>query len=211
MISVLCCIITGAIFRNIPVRKYIAGYREYKRGISLSHDGKKQYAAKHFAKAIKIMDPLLSNRARYDHRDIINSLLFTAMCHEEMGELDKAEAWYRTLLREYPYSRYVAEGYVKIARIYKQKKELIWQDGLDKLREGNHAMGTQLLLDGLSFTEKGIEYYQKALENDAYSIWSDHAQKDLKNEKRNLDRLKGDLQLSKQNNEVKRNDSGQNQ
>jgi tetratricopeptide (TPR) repeat protein len=202
IISVSCCIIAGAIFRNIPVRKYIAGLREYKRGSVYYHKGKDKHTAKHFKRAIQIMDPLLRNRSRYDHRDVINSILLTAKCHEKMAEYDRAEALYRTLLREYPYSRYVAEGYVKIALIYKQREELIWKDGLKKLKDGDHIVGTQLLFDGLSLAEKSIEHYIQALENDAYSPWADRSRQGLNDAKKYLDRLEEDLSFMGLDNEI---------
>ncbi len=119
-----------------------------------------------------------------------------------MAEYDRAEALYRTILREYPYSRYVAEGYVKIALIYKQREELTWKDGLKKLKDGDHIVGTQLLFDGLSFAEKSIEYYIKALENDSYSPWADRSRKGINDAKKHLDRLEEDLSFMGLDNDI---------
>jgi len=193
MVGALGLIVAGAICRNRPVRTYVTGYREYKHGTILSRKGNEQQAAKRFSRAIHILAPLLKDRTRYDHRDVVNSLLCTAMCYENLGEYAKAESWYQTVLTEYPHSRYVGEGYVKIARIYKLQTKPLLHNGLKHLREGNLAGGKQLLKEGLALMEKSLQYYDQAIRKDPYSIWAEYAVKDLENEQSSFNKTKKDI------------------
>jgi len=186
-------VVAGAIYRNMPVRTYVAGNRGYVFGRSLSGSGKNRQAEKHFTKAIQIMAPLLDKRSRYDHRDVINSILLTAKCYENLNEYEKAERWYRTLLKEYPYSRYIAEGYVRIARIYKRRMRPRWRDGLNQLRKGRNLPGAQLLKDGFSLLEKSLLYYHRAIQEEPYSIWAGYAKADMEKQQKWLDKIDADL------------------
>ncbi len=173
-------IVTGAWLRNLPVRTYIAGYQAFDRGLVSQNKGDSRQAEQAFNSAIDIMKPLLTPRRQYDHRDTINALLTTAMCYENLKAYESAETWYRTLLREYPYSRYVAEGYVRLARIYRRKMDAPWQKGLKQLQQGVDTEGRELRLEGLDWMEKSLTHYQLALQEEPYSIWVKYAREDLK-------------------------------
>ncbi|MFC1813020.1 hypothetical protein ACFL03_10040 [Thermodesulfobacteriota bacterium] len=181
IVGALGLIVFGALYRNRPVRTYTAGYQEYKRGVTLFRKGENQRAAKLFSKAIQTMAPLIENRGSYDHRDVINSILLTAMCYENIGDYDKAESWYNVILKEYPYSRYVAEGLVKIARIYKLQMPPIWNDGMKKIHGEQFHAGKQQLRAGLDLMKKGLEYYSRAIREDPYSTWAETAEKEMVN------------------------------
>ena len=130
------------------------------------------------------MEPFLDKRLLYDHRDVVNSLLFTAMSYENIGEYKKAIGWYQTILREYPYSRSVGEANVKIARLYKQLMESLCQDGWNKLGQCCFLSGKEMVKGGIAFMEKSLRYYKQAIQNDSYSVWAEHAARDLKNEQK---------------------------
>jgi hypothetical protein len=172
-------IVAGAWLRNIPVRTYIAGYQAFSRGLDAQNKGDSQQAEQAFDSAIDIMKPLLTHRRRHDHRDAINALLTTAMCYENLKAYESAETWYQTLLREYPYSRYVAEGYVRLARIYRRKMDAPWQKGLKRLQQGFDTGGQKLRLVALEWLEKSLQHYQLALQEEPYSIWIEYAREDF--------------------------------
>ncbi|MBW1698692.1 MAG: hypothetical protein JRK26_18055 [Deltaproteobacteria bacterium] len=186
-------IVSGAILRNRPVRIYIAGYKAYKQGTVFRKQGKNEQAETAFKNAIQIMKPFLDERFRYDHRDVINSLLITAGCYENLKDYKKAEAWYRILFEEYPYSRYVAEGYVKLARIYSRRMRKLWRAGVNQLKQGFDLKGHGMRMEALDLMEKSLGYYQQALIKDPYSVWADYARKDLEREKNTLEKVKSEL------------------
>lgn len=183
----------GAVLRNRPVRIYEAGYHAYIKGTRVAGEGRYPDAKRYFLESIRIMAPLLTARSRYDHRDVINSLLTTAMCYEQLKDFDAAESWYRTLINEYSRSRYVAEAYVKLARIYRQRMNPIWQEGLDKLHRGEKASGIQMLKSGLAIMEKSLTQYRLAIRKDPNSVWTGYGLKDLENEARYLEGIKKSL------------------
>jgi tetratricopeptide (TPR) repeat protein len=137
-------------------------------------------AENYYHKAIRIMKPLLDDRHRYDHRDVINSLLVTGSCLENLKEFEKAEDLYQTLLEEYPFSRYVGEGHVKIARINKSRGMRVWRNGLTILKKGDDTDGRNKGIEGLESIQQSLNRYQSAIEQDPYSIWSEYAREDLK-------------------------------
>ncbi|MFC1515768.1 hypothetical protein ACFL7E_03315 [Thermodesulfobacteriota bacterium] len=192
-VASLTLITAGAVYRNTPVRTYVTGHREYKLGTVHSNKGEKLKAEKHFLKGIEIMEALLNNRSQYDHRDVINSILTTAMCHENLGDHDRAKAWYRTLLVEYPHSRYVGEGNVQIARIYMRRARSLREDGLKTISQDKRTDGERLLKEGLVLTDEGLHYYDRALQDDPYSIWANYAVKDLENEMTSIRMIKESL------------------
>jgi tetratricopeptide (TPR) repeat protein len=176
----------GAALRNRPVRIYTAGFQTYKKGVRLLQEGKSPEAKKYLLQAIAIMEPLIDERASRDHRDVINSLLITAMCHEKLADYSSAEKRYRTLINEYPHSRYVGEGYVKLARICKWQAIPLWQQGLNLSRLGENKKGAEVLRQGLKLMERSLDYYAMVPEKEPYSNWVRYALEDLEREKRYL-------------------------
>ena len=193
MVIAVSLIISGAVLRNKPVRDYIEGYHAYEQGVLFRKERQSEQATASFKKAIDIMKPLLKSRTRSDHRDIINAMLLTAMCYENLNDTNAAETWYQILIREYPYSRYLAEGYVKLARIYKNKMIAQWRVGIDRLKTGFDRKGQQARMKGLDFMERSLACYQEALQKDAFSTWVDYAGEDLKREQKRFQGLKTTL------------------
>ncbi|HIJ57212.1 MAG TPA: hypothetical protein HPQ03_13980 [Deltaproteobacteria bacterium] len=187
----LILIISGLMLRNKPVRVYVAGYQAYILGVNSQKLKKNDQANAYFNRAINIMQPLLTDRYRYDHRDVINSLLITGSCLENLKEYDRAEDWYRTLLKEYPYSRYVGEGHVKIARIHRNRAIQRLGNGLKILNKGNVPEGRKNAFEGFQFIQESLNHYQSAIQEDAFSVWATYAQNDLKGLNEILERLKG--------------------
>ncbi len=176
-------IIMGAVKRNLPVRTYIEGYRSYETATRLSLKNRADSANEHYKEAIHRMEPLLQKREKFDQIDVILCILLTGMCYENVGQRDKAEVWYQTIVSEYPYSRYVGEAYVKIARIRKHGRNQILEDGLRKLREGESAPGLFLLRTALLKTREGLHYFNAAIKNDPYSVWAKYANDDIEKER----------------------------
>lgn len=187
VVIAMSLIIAGIVLRNKPVKIYIAGTRAYKQGTSFLKEGKSEHSAAQFKQAINIMKPLMENRSRYDHRDVINCLLLTAMCYENLNEHDQAEAWYRMLLREYPHSRYVAEGYVKIARINERRMRARWKEGLIELEQNRYRSSHLQIKKSIDLMQVGLNAYRKALKDDPYSVWASYAIEDLEKEQKLLD------------------------
>jgi len=179
VIASIGLIISGAALRNRPVRIYVAGYRAYKSGVSLQNQKKHDEAGIHYNRAIRTMASLLEDRSRYDHRDVINSLLITGRCLENLKEYEKAENWYRILLSEYPQSRYVGEGYVKIARIYRNRAMQLLRIGLKKLQNKIESEGRDMGITGLELMQTCLTHYDSAIQKDPYSVWATYAQDDI--------------------------------
>ena len=190
IITSLGLIIAGISLRNRPVKIYENGYKDYRRGVISEKRKKTIEAENYYNKAIRIMKPLLDDRHRYDHRDVINSLLITGRCLENLKEFEKAESLYRTLLKEYPYSRYVGEGHVKIARINRSRGMRVWRNGLNILKKGDNTEGRKKGFEGLESIQQSLNRYQSAIEQDPYSIWSEYAREDLKRVSKLLVRAK---------------------
>ncbi|RZB29832.1 MAG: hypothetical protein SRB1_02112 [Desulfobacteraceae bacterium Eth-SRB1] len=192
-----CALVTGGtLLRNKQVRLYIQGHRAFKTAQNLCSAGKPETARKHFKDAIRIMEPITKNRFRYDHADVIHCILFTAMSYENLGERDKAETMYRTILTDFPYSRYTGEAYVKIGRIKKRGRNSALEDGLKKLLQKDTAEGLQSVRKALQQTGEVLRYFNQAISNDPYSVWARYARRDLEKE-RNYIRGKGPAILSR--------------
>jgi tetratricopeptide (TPR) repeat protein len=173
----------GALLRNRPVRAYVKGYRAIKIGTQLSESQQPDRARAYFEKAIRVMSPIVAQRLSYDHQDVIHCILFSAMSYERLGEAERAEVLYRLILAEYPYSRYVGEAYVKIARLRKQGRDQAVEDGLTRLSQGDIAVGLSLIRKGLNQTQESLRYFNAAIEKDPYSVWADYALDDIKKER----------------------------
>jgi hypothetical protein len=176
-------IIAGAILRNKPVRAYVNGYRSYQLGNQLLEAKNPQKANLSFKKAIQEMAPIVEARALYDHQDVIHCMLFSAMSFERLGEWSEAETLYRTILQEYPYSRYVGECYVKIARAKKAGRGSDLEVALKALGSGDQARALPLLKKALDQTELILAFLRRAMADDPYSVWAKYASQDLEAER----------------------------
>jgi hypothetical protein len=180
-------IIGGAVLRNKPVRTYISGYRHYHLGIQLQDKKRLQEAGRSFEKAIKVMSPIVEARRSYDHQDVIHCMLFTGLSYERLGEPGKAETLYETILREYPYSRYVGECNVKIARLKKAERDPVLEKALMALGRGDQALGLLLIEEALDQTELSLAFLQRAIAEDPYSEWAKYARQDMDAERQYLE------------------------
>jgi len=172
-------VLGGLVCRNKPVRTLIKGNRFYQGAAALAGQGKSLEAARGFEEALAVMEPLLEQRFRYDHRDVVHCLLLAAACRENLGQDERALAWYRVLLGQYPYSRFVAEGHVRTARVLRRQMEAVWAMGMETLRLGQGAAGERLCLEALDKGEEALHHYHQALSDDPYSVWSRYARDDL--------------------------------
>jgi tetratricopeptide (TPR) repeat protein len=126
---------------------------------------------------------MVEARRSYDHQDVIHCMLFTAMSFERLGQMSKAEALYGTILREYPYSRYVGECYVKIARGKKAGRDPDLEEALKALVRGDQAQALPLLKKALDQTELSLAFLRRAMAEDPYSVWAKYATQDLEAER----------------------------
>jgi tetratricopeptide (TPR) repeat protein len=182
LLAAASLIVAGAVLRNKPVRTYVNGYKHYQLGNQLLEAKKVEEANRSFRKAIAAMAPIVETRHLYDHQDVIHCLLFTAMSLERLGDTSKAETLYRTILQEYPYSRYTGECYVKIARGKKTGRDPSLEQALSALQRGNQAQALPSLKKALDQTERHLAFLKRALVEDPYSVWAAYAKQDLENE-----------------------------
>lgn len=171
--------LSGAVLRNRPVRIYEAGYRAFQEGTALAAQHRAEAAAQRFQRGIDIMAPLLEGRARVDHRDVIHSMITTAMCHENLGDIGKAEYWYGRITAEYPFSRFVGESHVKMARLYRQQAAPLLERTGSELRRGHAAAGQQSFYEWMDRVGQSLTQYAMAVQKDPYSLWTDYARQDL--------------------------------
>jgi len=183
-------IVSGIIKRNQPVRAFVEGREGYNMGIHLLNKKRPDAAKVQFENAIRRMETFLDQRKNFDHRDTINCMLFTAISYEKLGKRDRAEAWYQTIISEFPYCRYLGEAYVKIARIKKYDRDEKLKEGLKKIRDGEKQAGLSFVREAIRQTRKSREYFQKAIQKDPYSAWAGYAQEDMKKEKHYFEKIK---------------------
>jgi Tfp pilus assembly protein PilF len=183
LLAAASLVVAGAVLRNKPVRTYVNGYKHYQLGNQLLEAKKVEEANRSFRKAIAAMAPIVETRHLYDHQDVIHCLLFTAMSLERLGDASKAETLYRTILQEYPYSRYTGECYVKIARGKKAGRDPGLEQALSALQRGNQAQALPSLKKALDQTELHLAFLNRALVEDPYSVWAKYAAQDLEAER----------------------------
>jgi tetratricopeptide (TPR) repeat protein len=174
--------IGGAVNRNKPVRAYINGNKAFNLGNQFSSSGNTKEAQFQYEKAIATMMPIIEQRASLDHHDVINCLLFTAMCHENLDERDKAESIYRIILSEYPYSRFTSEAHVKIARIRQYSRDLAMNNFFNSIRTGDVDKGLEFLELMFNYTIEYLRNLDDAIKGDPYSVWASYAKKDASKE-----------------------------
>jgi len=171
--------LSGTVLRNRPVRTYEAGYRAFQEGMALAAQKGAEAASRKFQHGIDTMKPLLDRRAQVDHRDVIHAMITTAMCCENLGNSEKAEYWYRRIVVEYPFSRFVAESHVKMARLCRQQAGPILEKADSELRQGHATAGRRFFNDGMERIRQSLFHYARAVEKDPYSPWADYARQDL--------------------------------
>jgi len=174
--------IGGAVNRNKPVRTFINGNKAFNIASKFSSSGNQEDAHIYFKKAITIMSPIVEQRASLDQQDVINSILFTAMCYENLDERNKAESVYNIILSEYPYSRYISEAHVKIARIRKYSRDLAMNDFFKSIRTGGVDKGLDSLELMFNYAIECLKHLDEAIKIDPYSTWASYARKDASKE-----------------------------
>ena len=187
LLAASCLILGGAVLRNRPVRAYVSGYRAYQTGNQLQEVDKVQEAHRSFKRAIEEMAPVVAAGSAYDHQDVIHCMLFTGLSCEKLGEPEKAEDLYATILKEYPYSRYAGECYVKIARLKKAGRDPTLEEALMALGHGDQAHGFLLIEKALDQTELSLAFLQRAIAEDPYSEWAKYARQDMDAERQYLE------------------------
>jgi hypothetical protein len=194
----------GALLRNKPVRAYVSGYRSYEMGNHYLEAKKAEEARAAFHEAVSAMASIVAERRHYDHQDVIHCILFTAMAFEKLGEPLKAEDLYRAILKEYPYSRYVAEAYVKIGRLKKLARNEALEEGLTSLKKNQRDSGLALLNKALKQTETGLQYLTRGVKEDPYSVWAEYAGQDLAAERAYIENKKPLIRALAQDQETER-------
>jgi len=167
--------LAGAVLRNRPIRVYEAGYRAFQEGMALAAQKRTEAALRRFQRGIDIMAPLLDRRARLDHRDVIHAMIATAMCHENMGNLEQAASWYGRISAEYPFSRFVGESHVRRGRICRQQAAPL----LEKAGSEHAAAGQRFFYAGAERIRHSLAHYAMALQKDPYSPWVGYVRQDL--------------------------------
>jgi len=142
----------GAFMRDQVVRSYVEGNRLFQKALDLRQQGKEASAREHFEKAIRIMSPMFDPYPIDDHQDVIHCMLLTAGAYDNLGQKERAVTLYREILEKYPYSRYLAEVYVKLGQM--------------KRNEGR--------------MEEAREYFEKAIREDKWSVWAGYAKEEVK-------------------------------
>jgi hypothetical protein len=182
-------IVGGAVLRNIPVRTYVNGHKAYQRGNEFMELGRQERAHAAFRSAIRVMEPMVRDRRLYDHQDVMNCILFSAMSHERLGQWGEAEALYRIILDDYPYSRYVAEAHVKLGRARTQGRNETLEKALELLQKGEQDRGDPLLSQALHHSLESAEHYERARNAEPYSVWARYALEDLAQEQAYFEKM----------------------
>jgi hypothetical protein len=169
----------GAHLRNRPVRAYVDGYKLYERGNHFFALKNTEAARAAFQASIEAMAPIVAERRQYDHQDVIHCMLFTAMAFEKLGEPVKAEDLYTAILKQYPYSRYLGEAYVKLGRLKKLGRNEDLEAGLRALQQDQNQRGLETVRKALAQTKACLDFLTKAIKEDPCSVWAGYAKQDL--------------------------------
>jgi hypothetical protein len=181
--------ISGAIYRNQPVRTFIQCNELYENGIKLKKQMDLKQADLTFKKAINILTHLNDNRFQYDHQDMINCLLLTAHCYEQLNQFKQAQAIYNIILNDFPYCRYIAESCVKKARLFRKYRYYNIQAGSTAIENGDYHSGLKYLTRSLEQTQQSIKQLEKAISIGAQTQWTKTAQKELTAEMNVLEKI----------------------
>jgi tetratricopeptide (TPR) repeat protein len=106
-------------------------------------------------------------------------MLFTAMAFEKLGEPVKAEDLYTAILKQYPYSRYLGEAYVKLGRLKKLGRNEDLEAGLRALQQDQNQRGLETVRKALAQTKACLDFLTKAIKEDPCSVWAGYAKQDL--------------------------------
>jgi len=186
IVTVIVLMIGGALGRNRPVRAYLKGQKNLDIGLKVLAENNVAVARKYFEKAIRITEPIVVKRGKYDIQDLLLCMIVMAQSHEKLGETAEAENVYRDIINEYPYSRYVGEAYVRIGQLKMQAGNRTLELGLEEIINGNALSGRQKIQNALMQSKEIFGYYKAAIETDPYSIWAEYACDKIDYEKKYL-------------------------
>jgi hypothetical protein len=171
--------IGGALYRNRPVRVYVSAQRTFEAGLRAAKTKNIDKARERFTEAISLTREIYEMRTRIDHRDVIHILLLRGKCLENLAQGQKAVAAYLEIPELFPYSRYVAEAYVRVGRIYRRHFERSLATGR-AMREEDAERRISFLKNALALINRFLSAYEDAIASDPYSRWISYGSADLK-------------------------------
>ncbi|MBA3013700.1 MAG: hypothetical protein KKD63_05135 [Proteobacteria bacterium] len=188
--------VNGVIARNPAVRVFISGVEHFNEAVRLREHSNIEASNQEFRRALAIFAPLIEKRRTIDHQDVINALLFAGMSYESVDELEEAERMYRLIIDEFPFSRYLAEGEVRIAQLRRRT----FQQRFDALIAGINGGQQTDVVHELStvFLPLGecLGHLRRALTADPQSTWGGYGQEELERIKSDLVAKEGALQAA---------------
>lgn len=170
----------GSIYRNRPVSLFVQGNRLYSEGMYLLNNNRKEMAKKYFHRAITVMGPNIWHRNSIDQIDIINSILLSATCFENLSDIEKAKELYTIIVKEYSYSRYVGEAHVRIARLNRETYYRLRND-LYKTPENDESIqAVDLLNSSWENLLAALNNYGMAINMAPFTSWSGQAREEAR-------------------------------
>lgn len=178
--------VNGVMARNPAVRVFIHGVQHFNEAVHHRERGETEASNREFRQAIATFAPLIAARDTVDHQDVINSMLFSGMSFESLGEEPEAERLYRVIIDEYPFSRYLAEGEVRIAQLRTRAFRQRFDTMITAIRAGKQAdVGAEIQAQfGLLY--ESLDHLQKALTADPQSTWGGYGREEMGRIKQDL-------------------------
>jgi hypothetical protein len=171
--------VSGVMARNPAVRVFINGVEHFNEAAHHREKGDTDAANRAFRQAITTFAPLIEARASVDHQDVINAMLFSGMSYESVGEPDQAERLYRVIIDEYPFSRYLAEGEVRIAQLRTKAFRQRFDAMVMALGAGRQLDVGAELKSGFALLYESLDHLQKALSADPQSTWGGYGREEM--------------------------------
>jgi len=188
LITAIFAGVGGILKRNWPVRKFVNGNISYTEGTHFQTCGNDEEAKIDYRKAIASMLPVIEQRHFIDHWDVINCILYSAMCHENLNQLDMAKGYYWIIINEYPYSRAVSEAYVKISRIQRRGRQEAFNHYFENIRAKQIDFAINALEQAVESTTRSMAYLEEAISSAPFSVWAGYATDEIKQEKKLINR-----------------------
>ncbi len=176
----------GVLARNPAVRVFIHGVEHFNQAVHHREKGEIDASNREFRQAIATFAPLIEARATVDHQDVINAMLFSGMSFESIGEPEQAEGLFRIIIDEYPFSRYLAEGEVRIAQLRTKAFRQRFDAMITGMREGRQPEIVAALNAQFGLLYESLDHLQKALSADPQSTWSGYGREEMGRIKQDL-------------------------
>jgi hypothetical protein len=174
--------IGGGLKRNWHVRQFIKANNSYTEGIHFQNRGNDAMAKQHFQSALASMRPVLEQRQTIDHWDVINCLLYSGMCYENLSQFDAAIDYYQLIIKEYPYCRAISEAYVKLSRISRRGRQDDFNRYFEIIKTEQADAAVAALEQGVEKTSQSISYLEKAISASPFSVWAGYAEDEMRQE-----------------------------